>query len=138
MLLKIQIIPLRYKTNNRRCNSIDTLFMDISFQSKKLEKIASDPKKCMKELGTIRARLFQLRIRDLYRADSLEDVRNIPGHYHELSENRKGQWACDLDQPYRLIFEPHEDPIPADENGKYIWIEIKGVEIVEIVNYHNK
>lgn len=43
-----------------------------------------------------------------------------------------------LDQPYRLIFEPHEDPIPIDDNGKYIWIEIKGVEIKEITNYHGK
>ena len=85
-----------------------------------------------------RAELFQKRLRDLYRADTLEDVRYLPGRYHELSENRKGQWACDLDQPYRLIFEPHEDPIPTDENGKYVWIEIKGVEIVEIVNYHGK
>ena len=37
-----------------------------------------------------------------------------------------------------MIFEPHEDPIPTDEDGKYVWIEIKGVEIVEIVNYHGK
>lgn len=43
------------------------------------------------------------------RADTLEDVRYLPGHYHELTESRKEQWACDLDQPYRLIFEPHKD-----------------------------
>ena len=40
------------------------------------------------------------------------------------------------------FFEPElkfiEDPVPTDENGKYVWIEIKGVEIVEIVNYHGK
>ncbi len=112
--------------------------MDISFKSKKLEKIASDPKKCLKEFGKIRSDLFLLRVRDLYRAEVLEDVRYLPGNYHELKGDRKGQWACDLDQPYRLIFEPHEDPIPTDDNGKYIWIEIKGVEIVEIINYHGK
>lgn len=112
--------------------------MDIFFQNKKLEKIASDPKKCLKELGKIRSTLFQMRMRDLYRAETLEDVRYLPGHYHELTESRKGQWACDLDQPYRLIFEPHENPTPTDEDGKSLWIEIKGVEIVEIVNYHGK
>ena len=122
--------------------------MDIFFQSKKLEKIASDPRKCLKELGQTRAELFQKRLRDLYRADTLEDVRYLPGRYHELSENRKGQWACDLDQPYlysaggmylrcngNLLY---HGCIPTDENGKYVWIEIKGVEIVEIVNYHGK
>jgi len=30
------------------------------------------------------------------------------------------------------------NPIPTDENGKYLWIEIKGVEIIEITNYHGK
>lgn len=112
--------------------------MDVSFKNRRLEKIASDPRKCQKELGKVRAELYLMRIRDLYRANTLEDVRNIPGHYHELTGSRKGQWACDLDQPYRLVFEPHEEPIPADRDGRFIWIEIKGVEIVEIVNYHGK
>ena len=110
--------------------------MDIYFQNKKLEKLASDPRRCLKELGRRKAELFQLRIRDLYRSSSLEDVRHLPGHYHELKGDRKGQWACDLEQPYQLVFEPHENPIPTDENGKYIWIEIKGVEIIEIIDYH--
>jgi toxin HigB-1 len=63
-------------------------------------------------------------------------VRGIPGHYHELIGDRKGQWACSLDQPYRLVFTPQENPIPTDDNGKYRWIEIKGIEIIEITNYH--
>lgn len=112
--------------------------MDISFRSRKLEKIASNPKKCLKELGKLRTELFLRRLQELYRAYTLEDVRFLPGHYHELTGDRKGQWACDLDQPYRLVFEPHEDPIPADEDGRYVWIEIKGVEIIEITNYHGK
>lgn len=112
--------------------------MDISFHDKKLEKIASDQRKCYKALGKKRADLFLLRLRDLCYAETLEDVRYLPGNYHDLKGNRKGQWACDLDQPYRLIFEPHENPIPTDGNGTYVWIEIKGVEIVEIVNYHGK
>jgi len=45
---------------------------------------------------------------------------------------------CDLDQPYRLIFEPHENPIPANEHGQYIWLKIAGIEIIEIVNYHKE
>ena len=68
--------------------------------------------------------------------DSLAEVRYLPGKYHELIGNRKGQWACNLVHPYRLIFEPHEDPIPENENGQYLWIEIKGVEVIEIEDYH--
>lgn len=112
--------------------------MDISFKSAKLEKIASDARKCAKVFGKRRAELLLARLTDLEDADTLEDVRNLPGRYHELKGDRKGQWACDLDQPYRLVFEPHEDPIPTDSSGSFIWIEIKGVEVIEIVNYHGK
>jgi proteic killer suppression protein len=110
--------------------------VQISFTDKKLEKLANDYRKCQKELGQIRAKLFTKRLLELQTAQTLEDVRNLPGKYHELTGNRKGQWACDLDQPYRLIFTPHENPIPTNESGQYIWLEIKGVEVIEIVNYH--
>ncbi|MEA4937915.1 MAG: killer suppression protein HigA [Paludibacter sp.] len=110
--------------------------MEITFDDKKLEKLANDYKKCQKQMGLQRAKLYNKRLGDLANAVTLEDVRNLPGRYHELTKNRKGQWACDLDQPYRLIFEPHEHPIPADSTGKYLWIEIKGVEIIEITDYH--
>lgn len=92
----------------------------------------------VKYLGATRAKYFLKRFLALKEAKSLEDVRYVAGHFHELIGTRKGQWACDLDQPYRLIFEPHEDPIPTDGAGKYIWLEIKGVEIIEITNYHGK
>lgn len=96
-----------------------------------------DPK-AAKKFSNIRLKQLNLRFKSLANAKTLEDVRFAPGHFHELVDNRKGQWACDLDQPYRLIFTPHEDPIPTDENGKYIWIEITGVELIEVVNYHGK
>ena len=33
---------------------------------------------------------------------------------------------------------PHENPIPTTKVGNYLWVEIKGVEIVEIIDYHNE
>lgn len=112
--------------------------MNISFQNKKLEKLLDNPSKLARELGPIRAKLFLRRLGVLADASTLEDVRYEPGNFHELKADRKGQWACDLDQPYRLIFEPHEAPIPTDSTGRYVWVEIKGVEIIEITNYHGK
>ena len=110
--------------------------MEITFDDNKLKKLANDYRKCQKVMGPQRARLYNIRLGDLTKAKTLEDVRNLPGNYHELKANRKGQWACDLDQPYRLIFEPYENPIPINTAGKYIWFEIKGVEIIGIINYH--
>ena len=110
--------------------------MEVTFKEKKLKKMADNYSKSLKDLGTNRAKLFHKRLNDLYNAETLEDVRNLPGNYHELANDRKEQWACSLDNPYRLVVEPHEEPIPTDKDGKYIWIEIKGVEIIEIVDYH--
>jgi toxin HigB-1 len=112
------------------------LQMNITFSKNKLQKLANDDRLSKKELGELRATKLKLRLSQLASAETLEDVRHLAGHYHELKNDRKGQWACDLDQPYRLIFEPHEDPIPTNEDGQYIWIEIVGVEIIEIVDYH--
>lgn len=90
------------------------------------------------KLGKNRAKKLKARLTQLQAASTLEDVRHLPGNYHELTGDRKGQWACDLDQPYRLIFTPHENPIPVNDDGQYIWVEIKGIEVIEIVNYHNE
>lgn len=110
--------------------------MEITFEDKKLRKYANDDRQALKKLGARRAKLYKQRLDDLFDAETLEDTRYLPGNYHELTGTRKGQWACDLDQPYRLIFEPHENPIPTNNDGQYIWIEIKAVEIIEIVDYH--
>jgi proteic killer suppression protein len=112
--------------------------MDISFGDKDLKKYANEDRLAIRKLGSKRAQVFKQRLDDLRAADTLEDVRYLPGHYHELKENRKGQWSCDLDQPYRLIFIPHEDPIPTNADGQYVWIEIRGVEVIEITNYHKE
>ncbi len=110
--------------------------MNLTFKTKKLQKIANHDKRMVQILGAKRAKILKRRLTQLQDSQSLEDLRHQPGHFHELKGNRKGEWACDLDQPYRLIFTPHEDPIPQDEHGVYIWAEIKGVEIIEIADYH--
>ena len=112
--------------------------MNITFSNKKLEKLANNDLKMDKALGTLRAKLLRRRLTQLADASTLEDVKYLPGNFHELKNNRKGQWGCDLDQPYRLVFTPHENPIPANNDGQYIWIEITGVEVIEIINYHKE
>lgn len=112
--------------------------MYITFNDKKLERLANDDQKMVRVLGKTRATILRRRLNQLAIATTLEDVRHLPGNYHELTGNRKGQWACDLDQPYRLVFIPHENPIPANADGQYLWIQITGVEAMEIINYHKE
>ena len=112
--------------------------MEITFATKKLQRIANNDRRMVAALGKLRAQKFRLRLSQLANATTLEDVRHLAGNYHELRADRKGQWSCDLDQPYRLIFTPHERPIPANDAGQYQWSLVRGVEVVEIVNYHNE
>lgn len=112
--------------------------MKITFADKKLEKQVNDDRRMLKELGKQRATILRRRLTQLEDATTLEEVRNLPGNYHELKKDRKGQWACDLDQPYRLVFTPHEKPIPANADGQYNWLDISGVEVIEIINYHKE
>ncbi len=110
--------------------------MDLSFKKNKLQKCANNDSYANKTLGKRRASLYKTRLDDLSAATCLEDVKHLPGNYHELIGNRKGEWACNLDHPYRLIFTPHEEPIPTNADGQYIWYEITGIEIIEIKDYH--
>jgi len=112
--------------------------VDITFQKKDLKDYANNDRKGIRKLGSKRHKIFKKRLDQLKASKTLEDVRHQPGHFHELRGDRKGQWACDLDQPYRLIFAPQEDPIPTDKDSKYIWLEIKGVGIIEIKDYHKQ
>lgn len=112
--------------------------MKIFILDKKLNKASLSEKKLISEYGQIRGLKISKRLVQLKVATSLEEVRNLPGNFHELTENRKGQWACDLDQPYRLIFRPEDEIIPTNRHGQYIWSEIKSIAILEIVNYHKE
>jgi proteic killer suppression protein len=110
--------------------------MKISFEDRKLERLVNDDKRMFRKMGKIRAEKLRLRLNQLAFADTLEDVRYLPGNYHELTGDRKGQWACDLDQPFRLIFTPQESSALSNVYGQNSWLMIKGVHIIEIVDYH--
>ena len=112
--------------------------MNIIFTSKKFERLANNDRNLVKEFGKFRAEKIRKRLTQLRFATTLEDARNLPGNFHELIGNRKGEWACDLDQPFRLVFAPQEVPIPTNDHGQYVWIEITGIEIIEVVNYHKE
>lgn len=112
--------------------------MLITFADRKLRKYANDNRLAIMKMGNKRAKLYQMRLDDLAAAESFAELEFLPGRFHQLSGNRKDQWACDLDHPYRLVFEPAELSIPKDKDGKQLLIEIRRLEIVDITNYHKE
>ena len=106
--------------------------MNILFEDKDLKKCATDKAYAQKTLGQRRANCYAVRLMQIDRADNFEQLRGLPGHYHDLIGNRAGQWACDLDHPYRLIFKPILNSF-----GNVIGLVVEQtVSILEIVDYH--
>ena len=110
--------------------------MDIIVNNKKLRKILEDKSKIRKKYGTKMANKIMQRIDDIKSAENLEILMKLPENHHPLTGDRKGQFACNLVQPYRLIYRPANDTLPIDDNGNLIYSEITLVEILEIVDYH--
>lgn len=110
--------------------------MNIVFESSALEKQCNNHKLLVKKQGSIRAKKIQQRLDDLRAAGSLQDMRMLPGRCHELKGNMTGLLTLDLDHPYRLIFEPANDPIPQKDDGGIYWNDVNAVRIIGIEDTH--
>ena len=109
--------------------------MEITFISRKMDKLCNSDKEMRAKLGGRSAKILQLRLTQMKAADTLEDLRKVPGaRCHELTGDRNGQLAVDLVQPYRLIFQP--DPWPTKPDGGLDWQQVTQVIVVEIADYH--
>ncbi len=115
--------------------------MDIQFRTKKLQDTCNDRKKRDREYGPERSRILLKRLVQMNNAATLEEFKQVHSRAHPLRENRKGEWAADLDHPYRLIFEPI--PPPADDGEEErpepaAIRTIRIVKILEVVDYHGQ
>ncbi|MCI5165922.1 MAG: killer suppression protein [Candidatus Electrothrix sp. GM3_4] len=111
--------------------------MDIYFKRKKLQKICSEKKIAVKELGAKRAQKLMQRMMELSAAESLLDISiSPPVRCHELSGDRKGQLSVDLGHPYRLLFIPADDQVPKKNDGGLDRTAISSIEIIEIADTH--
>lgn len=97
--------------------------MKIEFEDKKLEKKLATLAKAKKAFGGTMAGVIFHRIKQMETALNDSELRYIPGNFHPLTADRKGQWACSLTANWRMIFR-----LKIEED--YIAV------IIEIVDYH--
>lgn len=109
--------------------------MNIIFADRKLEKFANDYGLAQRKLGSLQAKLYHQRLNDLYDAENFAVLPQLPGHHHPFSENRTGQWACSLEQPTRLVYEPL---IEVANKCSIELKELKDLTVLEITDYHEK
>ena len=107
--------------------------MEISFKDRKLQEICQSSKLMKKKYGDL-SRKLQARLADLSAADN---VLEIPvGRPHPLMYGRREQYAVDLTNMIRLIFEAANEPIPRNSDGTVDWKRVTMIRIVEIEDYH--
>ena len=98
--------------------------MRITYKSKKIEKVCTVASEAEKKYGLEMAAKIHQRIDEISSADTIEEMVQFKlGRCHSLKGERKGQYAVDLVQPNRLVFQKEGD-------------EIQIAKIMEIVDYH--
>ncbi len=97
--------------------------MEIEFEDKKLERKLATLAKAKKAFGDKVGGMIFYRINQLEVALDESELHYIPGNFHPLTADRKGQWACSLTANWRMVFR-----LKIEED--YIAV------IIEIVDYH--
>jgi proteic killer suppression protein len=109
--------------------------LEVSFEDPRLRDLFESEKELRKQCGTVRAKKIQVRLADLRAADTLADMRHLPGRCHELTAARAGQLALDLDHPYRLLIRPAEATEPRPGGG-LDWAKVTAVVVLSVTDYH--
>ncbi|MBA2391597.1 MAG: type II toxin-antitoxin system RelE/ParE family toxin [Ktedonobacteraceae bacterium] len=111
--------------------------MDILFQNGKLARVFNSESQLRQKYGE-RAKFLTRRLYQMGAAGNLEELRSLPQtRCHELKGNREGMLAVDAGHPYRLIFEPANDPIPRKLDGGLDWTNVTAIKILGVEDYHD-
>lgn len=111
--------------------------MVIYFSTRKLEKIGSQEREMVKQLGPRRAEKLKQRLLELKAADVLSDISHLPpARCHQLTGKEAGIFSVDLGHPYRLLFIPADDPVPLCDDGGIDTKRVKEIEIIDIRDTH--
>ena len=111
--------------------------MEVSFANERLKRACESAPERRRRFGEPAAGKLKARLDDLDAAASMEDVRNLPGRWEELTGDRRGQFSCRLFGGLRLIVRPKRQPPPVKPDGGLDWQGIDQVTVLEVVDYHD-
>ena len=111
--------------------------MEIAFRTRKLERAFNSAAALQKTYGARMARVIMTRMAVLRAARSLALVPNTrPERRHQLRGDRDEQFAVDLVQPYRLVFEAGHEPVPRENDGGIGTQQVTAITILDVIDYH--
>jgi proteic killer suppression protein len=99
--------------------------MELRYASRDLERICTDERRMVRELGAQVAKALKLRVAELQRVRECADLLAGTGRWEPLTADRSGQWSARLTANYRLIVEEGRDGVAI-------------ALLVEITDYHRK
>lgn len=111
--------------------------MKIDFLNLRDKAFFEDFKQVTKTHGPENSKKLKSRLNDLDAAQSMEDMRKLPGHWEELKNERSGQFSARLHGGTRLIMQPQKHPASTKPDGGLDWSAIDCIFIVEVVDYHD-
>ena len=111
--------------------------LKIDFLSVKYKDFFENSKEVIKKHGAENAKKLQTRLDDLDAAQSMDDMRSLPGKWEELKNDRAGQFSARLHGGLRLIMKPQKQPPPTKPDGGLDWPAIDSIYITEMVDYHD-
>ena len=114
--------------------------MNLSFRTKKLAKTANSLRELKKRHGK-RAKKIARRLQQLAAAENLAAYRELDplGRVHQLSQDRDEEFAVDVSENERLIFEVANDPIPRGDDDEHAIDEarVTKIRVLELCeDYH--
>jgi plasmid maintenance system killer protein len=104
--------------------------MDIIYNTKKLEKILTNPRLIKKEYTAFYQKVLN-RMSELRAANHLDEIpHDPPPRRHKLTGEHSNCWGIDVSKNYRIILRPVGDVYVLDPKL------INHIEILSIEDYH--
>jgi len=110
--------------------------VDISFESKRLQKECTEGARGIRKYGPVCARKLRARLSDLEAAESLKQMYSLPGRLHPLTGDLNGTYSLDLEHPLRLLLVPEHDPPKILEDGGVDEQAVTAIRIIGIADTH--
>lgn len=112
------------------------MLVEITFKNRRLADLCASKDRLQRKFGEACGNKVARRIALLDAAECLADVPHTPpDRCHQLTGDRKGQFAVDAQQPYRVVFKPR-NPVPLKIDGGIDLKKVTAIEILEIEDYH--
>ncbi|MBO8154785.1 hypothetical protein [Thermovirga sp.] len=113
--------------------------MDVSFKTRKLERILAKKEKILTTWGHQAGLKVMQRLKELEAAPNLFCLTKRKSlHFHLLKGDRSGTYAINVWRGLRMVFEPNHNPPPRLEDGSIDLSRVTCITILEVGNYHGK